>query len=82
MTGRRNTSLDTTVIVFVRKPQVGKVKTRLARTVGGDFAAQIYYTLMQRTMVQASKIRHIRKVLMPSSAVSYTHLTLPTILRV
>ena len=67
MTGRRNTSLDTTVIVFVRKPQVGKVKTRLARTVGGDFAAQIYYTLMQRTMVQASKIRHIRKVLMPSS---------------
>ena len=67
MTVRRKTSLDTTVIVFARKPQVGKVKTRLAKTVGADFAQQIYSTLLQRTIVQVSKIRHIRKVLMPSS---------------
>ena len=67
MTVRRNTNLDATVIVFARKPQVGKVKTRLANTVGADFAAQIYFTLLQRTIVQVSKIRHIRKVLMPSS---------------
>ena len=67
MTGRRSTSLDTTVMVFVRKPQVGKVKTRLAKTVGAAFAKQIYFTLLQRTIAQVSKIRHIRKVLMPSS---------------
>ena len=67
MTGRRSTSLDTTVMVFVRKPQVGKVKTRLAKTVGAAFARQIYLTLLQRTIAQVSKIRHIRKVLMPSS---------------
>ena len=67
MTGRRSTSLDTTVMVFVRKPQVGKVKTRLAKTVGAAFARQIYFTLLQRTIAQVSKIRHIRKVLMPSS---------------
>ena len=67
MTGRRSTSLDTTVMVFVRKPQVGKVKTRLAKTVGAAFAKQIYFTLLQRTIAQVSKIMHIRKVLMPSS---------------
>ena len=67
MTGRRSTRLDTTVMVFVRKPQVGKVKTRLAKTVGAAFARQIYFTLLQRTIAQVSKIRHIRKVLMPSS---------------
>ena len=67
MTGRRKTSLDTTVIVFARKPQVGKVKTRLAKTVGANFARQIYSILLQRTIVQVSKIRYIRKVLMPSS---------------
>ena len=54
-------------MVFVRKPQVGKVKTRLAKTVGAAFAKQIYFTLLQRTIAQVSKIRHIRKVLMPSS---------------
>ncbi len=67
MTGRSITSLDTTVVVFARKPQVGKVKTRLAKTVGADFATQIYSTLLLRTIAQVSKIRHIRKVLMPSS---------------
>ena len=66
MTGRRSTSLDTTVMVFVRKPQVGKVKTRLAKTVGAAFAKQIYFTLLQRTIAQASKIRHCLLYTSPS----------------
>jgi rSAM/selenodomain-associated transferase 1 len=67
MRGRKKTNCSTTVIVFARKPQVGKVKTRLAKNVGAEFASQIYFTLLQRTIAQVSKIRQVRKVLMPSN---------------
>lgn len=37
------------LIVFVRKPELGKVKTRLAATVGNDVALDIYKELLQHT---------------------------------
>lgn len=37
------------LIVFVRKPELGKVKTRLAATVGNDVALNIYKELLQHT---------------------------------
>lgn len=37
------------VIIFVRNPQMGKVKTRLAATVGDDKALAIYKELLQHT---------------------------------
>ncbi len=37
------------LIVFVRKPEWGKVKTRLAATVGNDVALDIYKELLQHT---------------------------------
>lgn len=37
------------VIIFVRKPELGKVKTRLAATVGKEKALAIYEQLLQHT---------------------------------
>ena len=37
------------VIVFVRNPELGKVKTRLAKTIGDEDALKIYTTLLQHT---------------------------------
>ena len=39
----------TALIIFVRKPEWGKVKTRLARTIGNDKALLIYSKLLEHT---------------------------------
>lgn len=38
------------IIVFLRKPELGKVKTRLAKTLGGREALAIYHTLIEKTL--------------------------------
>lgn len=48
------------LIIFVRKPELGKVKTRLAATVGNEKALTIYKELLQHTFnitqnIQADK---------------------------
>lgn len=40
---------DQALIIFVRNPEKGKVKTRLAATVGADAALHIYKKLLQHT---------------------------------
>jgi hypothetical protein len=40
---------DQLLIIFAKVPEKGKVKTRLARTLGEDRALQIYYQLLERT---------------------------------
>ena len=37
------------LIIFVKQPQLGKVKTRLAATIGDEQALQIYLKLLKRT---------------------------------
>lgn len=37
------------LIVFTRNPELGKVKTRLAKTVGNAIALKIYTFLLERT---------------------------------
>ncbi len=37
------------LIIFVRNPELGKVKTRLAKTVGNEVALAIYYQLLYHT---------------------------------
>ena len=44
------------VIIFVRNPELGKVKTRLAATVGDEEALNIYALLLNHTMQEASKV--------------------------
>lgn len=38
-----------TLLIFIRNPQLGKVKTRLARTVGDTEALRIYHILLEKT---------------------------------
>lgn len=40
---------DEAIIIFIKNPQLGKVKTRLAATVGDVRALEIYHILMQHT---------------------------------
>lgn len=46
---------DNTLIVFVRRPELGKVKTRLARTMGEEAALAIYLQLLDKTKQAVSK---------------------------
>ncbi|MES2882865.1 MAG: TIGR04282 family arsenosugar biosynthesis glycosyltransferase [Bacteroidota bacterium] len=43
------------LIIFVRHPQLGKVKTRLAATIGNDAALNIYKKLLQHTLEISKK---------------------------
>ena len=42
------------IIVFVRTPELGKVKTRLAKTIGDRAALKIYKILLKHTAALAS----------------------------
>ncbi len=46
---KQNHLNDNAIIVFVKNPVLGKVKTRLAATVGNERALTIYHTLMHHT---------------------------------
>ena len=41
------------LLIFIRNPQLGKVKTRLARTVGDKKALRIYQILLEKTRAAA-----------------------------
>jgi uncharacterized protein len=45
------------LIIFIKNPQKGKVKTRLARTVGDDKALEIYLELLKITLENAKILR-------------------------
>ncbi len=47
---KQNHLNDNAIIVFIKNPVLGKVKTRLAATVGNERALEIYHTLMHHTM--------------------------------
>lgn len=38
------------LLIFVKKPEAGKVKTRLARSIGNEKALMVYRYLLQRTL--------------------------------
>jgi len=48
------------LIIFTRNPELGKVKTRLAKTVGDESALNIYKFLLQHT-VEITKDLHVDK---------------------
>ncbi len=53
------------LLIFVKKPEAGKVKTRLAATIGNEKALQIYLQLLKRT-------RQVTQPLSCTKAVYYT----------
>ena len=56
-----------TLIVFARRPVVGKVKRRLARSMGGRRAAQLYAGLLARTLSAARRSGYSRLLLMAAT---------------
>lgn len=59
------------VIVFVRNPELGKVKTRLAKTIGNENALKIYTNLLQHTetvinSVSADKVVYYSDIILHS----------------
>lgn len=50
-----NASIQTALIIFIKNPEKGKVKTRLASTVGDNRALEIYKALMVHTRDLASQ---------------------------
>ncbi len=51
------------IIIFMKNPQLGKVKTRLAATVGNTKALEIYQLLMQHTNAITKSLTTIEKYL-------------------
>lgn len=41
--------MKNTLLIFIRNPELGKVKTRLARTLGDEEALRIYHLLLEKT---------------------------------
>ncbi len=50
------------LILFVKNKELGKVKTRLAKTIGDEKALFIYKALLQHTRKVAEKVEALRKV--------------------
>ncbi|RRO12155.1 TIGR04282 family arsenosugar biosynthesis glycosyltransferase [Flavobacteriaceae bacterium 14752] len=50
------------LIIFTRKPEKGKVKTRLAQGVGDDKALEIYKFLLQHTAKVTAKVKAHKQV--------------------
>lgn len=48
---------DNALIIFIKNPQLGKVKTRLAATVGNEKALEIYHILTQHTHVIVNDLK-------------------------
>jgi rSAM/selenodomain-associated transferase 1 len=45
------------LLIFIRNPELGKVKTRLAKSIGDTDALKVYKDLLQHTMEQTKNIR-------------------------
>lgn len=51
-----NSKSENLLLIFTRNPELGKVKTRLAKTVGDETALEIYKFLLQKTRDISSKV--------------------------
>lgn len=51
-----NSKSENLLLIFTRNPEFGKVKTRLAKTVGDETALEIYKFLLQKTRDISSKV--------------------------
>lgn len=54
------------MLIFIRNPQLGKVKTRIARTAGDAEALRIYHILLAKTRVAALGL-HVKRLLFYSN---------------
>ena len=54
---------DNLILIFTRNPELGKVKTRLAASIGNEKTLEIYKFLLQHTQEIVSKVDVTRRVL-------------------
>lgn len=59
----KNKFRKNTLIIFLKHPEPGKVKTRLAEVIGGQRAAEIYSSMAERIVTQLSACPEYRTVL-------------------
>jgi hypothetical protein len=52
----KNSKSNRLLFIFTRNPELGKAKTRLAKTVGNETALEIYKFLLQKTRDISSKV--------------------------
>jgi uncharacterized protein len=64
-------NIPTSLIIFIKNPEKGKVKTRLAATVGDDKALAIYMALMEHTR-RIALATEARRLLFYSQQVNYS----------
>jgi len=69
--------LKTAVIVFIKNPELGKVKTRLAKSVGDQEALAIYMRLMEHTRLQMEGVDNVDRYVFYSSFVDESDEWLP-----
>lgn len=50
------------LLIFIKNPELGKVKTRLAKSIGEDKALQVYKELLKKTILAAGKTDARRQV--------------------
>ena len=55
--------MDRKLLIFIRNPELGQVKTRLSRTVGDTEALRIYRILLEKTRQAAQKVNSERWLL-------------------
>lgn len=60
---------ENALLIFVRNPELGKVKTRLAATIGNEKAFQIYEELLRHTR-QISENLPVRKLLFYANSIN------------
>ncbi len=61
MNNRNSADTDTCIIVFIKNPRLGYVKTRLARDVGDEKALEIYLRLTEHTRAVLSSVPGINR---------------------
>ena len=58
------------LLIFIKNPEAGKVKTRLAKSIGDDKALQVYKELLEKT-ISVAKRTDVRRQVWYSSFIDY-----------
>lgn len=58
------------LLIFIKNPELGKVKTRLAKSIGEDKALQVYKELLEKT-ISVAKRTDVRRQVWYSSFIDY-----------
>lgn len=64
------TDMGKVLLIFIKNPELGKVKTRLAKSIGEDNALKVYKDLLKKTITVAEKT-DVRRQVWYSSFIDY-----------